>query len=195
MRWGRRARAILQKRVQGRGAWADLPHFPFLARECRLPVCVCVGGRTARRALRGSRALRSPTPQGSQAPTSLDYCEQWGRRDGESLNCRRRKQPDQKPRGPSERRPRENWEGGVHGLTCSGVCRQGGDGVPRRTGEALSARFRIPPCFWVRLLQEARFPLGPKAHCSGCRLTLPSYYTSPHLVKALRTEGGKGIHC
>lgn len=36
----------------------------------------------------------------------------------------------------------------------------GGDGVPRRTGEALSARFRIPPCFWVRLLQEAQVPVG-----------------------------------
>lgn len=76
----------------------------------------------------------------------------------------------------------------MQGLTCSGVCQQGGDGVPRRTGEALSARFRIPPCFWVRLLQEARFPLGPKAHCSGCRLTLPSYYTSPHLVSRCGAE-------
>ena len=36
----------------------------------------------------------------------------------------------------------------------------GGDGVPRRTGEALSARFRIPPCFWVRLLQKAQVPVG-----------------------------------
>lgn len=82
----------------------------------------------------------------------------------------------------------------MHDLTCSGVCRQGGDGVPRRTGEALSARFRIPPCFWVRLLQEARFPLGPKAHCSGCRLTLPSYYIpAPTWLAgaALRTEEGK----
>lgn len=67
----------------------------------------------------------------------------------------------------------------MHDPTCSGVCRQGGDGVPRRTGEALSARFRIPPCFWVRLLQEARFPLGPKAHSPVCRISLPSYYPPP----------------
>lgn len=80
---------------------------------------------------------------------------------------------------PQRKETKGELGGGVHDLTCSGVCRQGGDGVPRRTGEALSARFRIPPCFWVRLLQEARFPLGPKAHCSGCRLTLPSYYQPP----------------
>lgn len=67
----------------------------------------------------------------------------------------------------------------MHDPTCSGVCRQGGDGVPRRTGEALTARFRIPPCFWVRLLQEARFPLGPKAHSPACRISLPSYYPPP----------------
>lgn len=94
--------------------------------------------RSAGRALEGARALSFQTPLCSQAP-SQDYSEQWGRRDGESLNW---------PEGNDQIRNREAWwkatagevGRGVHGLTCSGACWQGGDGVPRRTGEALSAR-------------------------------------------------------
>lgn len=71
----------------------------------------------------------------------------------------RGKRPDQKRRGQAE-----GGRGRIgKGCAWSYLLRcvpAGGDGVPRRTGEALSARFRIPPCFWVRLLQEARVPVG-----------------------------------
>lgn len=115
------------------------------------------GAREGRCRVRG--APSSQTPHCSQAPTSPDHSDQWGRRDGESLNWREGN--DQISSGEARRKAAEGELGrGVRGPTCSGVCWQGGDGVPRRTGEALSARFRIPPCFWVRLLQEARVSVG-----------------------------------
>lgn len=59
---------------------------------------------------------------------------------------------------------------------CAG---RGAMGFPGEPGKPSQLDSGFPPCFWVRLLQEARFPLGPKAHSPACRLSLPSYYPPP----------------
>lgn len=84
---------------------------------------------------------------------------------------------------------------GARALTCSGVCWQGGDGVPRRSGEALSARFRIPPASRLDCCKRHGCPLGPKALSANSRLSRP---LPPALTgsagAALRTDGGGRTH-
>ena len=68
---------------------------------------------------------------------------------------------------------------GARGPTCSGVCWQGGNGVPRRTGEALLARFRIPPASGLDCCKRHGFPLGPKAHSAA--IGSPALFHQPGL--------------
>lgn len=139
------------KEGAGAGAWADPPpHFPFLAREWGVP-----RGEGSRGA-GGSKLSDTPLFPGSHLPGLRRAVgeEGWGKPELPGGN-----RPDQK------RGSRAEGSRGRIGQGClwSYLLRcvpAGGDGVPRRTGEALSARFRIPPCFWVRLLQEARVPVG-----------------------------------
>lgn len=114
---------------EGARAWglgSPSPHFPFLAREWE-----CLRG-SAGRELEGAGALGVQTPRCSQAPTSQDYSEQWGRRDGESLNWR---EGNRQIRRPGGRRPKGNWEG-VRVLLPAQVCAgRGATGFPGEAGK------------------------------------------------------------
>lgn len=136
---------------------------------------------------RGSEHSDTPLFRGSHLPGVWGAVgeEGWGKPE-----LARGKPPDLKRRG--------RWKGdqgefgrGAGAPTCSGVCWQRGDGVPRRTGEALSAQFRIPPASGLDCCKRHRFPLGPKAHSANSRFSrlLPPALTGSRGA-ALRTDGG-----
>lgn len=137
------------------------------------------------------RADTPPFP----APTSQDDSEPWGRRDGGSLH---RRGGNRRTRSGEAGRKAAQGErgGGARGPTCSGACWQGGSGVPRRTGEALSARFRIPLASGVDCCKRHGLPLGPRAHWAPA-LASPPFRQQPRLGQRVqaappRTEGGGG---
>lgn len=153
---------------------------PFLDRERE-----CLEGRAAR-AREGAGALSFQTPFSSQAPTSLDYSEQWGRRHGESLNCREGK--DQIRSGEARRKAAEGELGrGVRGPTCSGACRRGAMGFPGELGKPSQLDSGFPPASGLGCCKRHGFPLGPKAHSPTRRLSPPSP-TVPDWVSGCRAE-------
>lgn len=106
----------------------------------------------------------------------------------------RGKPPDKKSRGPAEGDPR----GIGKGCACSYLLRcvlAGGDGVPRRSGEALSARFRIPPASGLDCRKRHGFPLGPKDHSANRGSpALSQRVLTGSTGAALRTDGGGRTH-
>lgn len=88
-------------------------------------------GGSAGRALEGAGALSIPTPHCSVAPTSQEYGEQWGRRDGESLNWREGNRQIQ--RGEADGKATEGNSEGVLVLLPAPVC--AGSGVMGFPGE------------------------------------------------------------
>lgn len=164
------------------GPGQSFPPLPILSWRRGLPP-----GSAGRAAGGMGGALDVQTPHRSQAPTSQHYGEQWGRRDGESLH--RREGNGQIRRGEAGRKATEGERGGgARGPTCSGVCWQGGNGVPRRTGEALSARFRIPLASGLVCCKRHGFPLGPKAH--GQPSASPPSDTGPGWVSGYQAARG-----
>lgn len=93
------------------------------------------------------RAARTPEGAGapsSQAPTSLDYSEPWGRRDGESLNCREGN--GQMRSGEAGRKAAEAELGrGVRGPTCSGR-NEGEEGKSSANFGSLGSLDLTPSC-------------------------------------------------
>lgn len=125
------------------------------------------------------RAARTPEGAGapsSQAPTSLDYSEPWGRRDGESLNCREGN--GQMRSGKAGRKAAEAELGrGVRGPTCSGTCRRGAMGFPGEPGKPSQLDSGFPPASGLGCCKRHRFPLGPKAHSPNSPRPLPPAVT------------------